>query len=106
MGFNAPLRNSATQTNPAANLTCTLDAKGRSVVTIHAESIADAQTVLIQASEDATTYFDVEELTTALLNTKYIVTVAYSNAWRHWKVTLEESTGTGTQYIYMGASAY
>lgn len=99
----SPIEKTQTWTNPATNPSLTVNTGGRKQVELWAQSITAAKTVLVQNSQDGTTWRDVEELATGALNGINQVHKGYLNASRYVKATIEE-TGTGTEIIELTVS--
>jgi len=102
-----PIHKTQTWTEPYSNPSLTLNVAGRQHVAVWARSEA-AATVLVQVSHDGSTFRDLEELTTASLNGIYQVYKVFQNAWRYFKVTVEETAtdiSPGTAIIDISASA-
>lgn len=102
---SAPVLKKTTTVNPAANPTCTLFVANRPNIQVFASSIITTKTLLVQGSNDGSSWRDIEELVTTALNSLFQITKNYpAFPYKYMKLTLEE-TGTGTSIIEIAAGA-
>ena len=100
----SPIEKSETWTDPALMPYLICNVAGRQHVEVWARSINAGKTVLVQGSQDGTTFRDIEELTTVALNGINQIRKCYENAYRYIRAKVEDS-GTGTISVKISTSA-